>query len=179
MQVVRSLGERHQHRPDALVTVAARDQPLCEDRRLRRRPCHLVGISGCRRTERTGETKGDIKTLFALYSATHEKFFQSGAYSTDKGRTWTKINGGKPVIPHQDGFSKGQRDPRVFYYAPGKCYYTIMMIGGPERKVRLWKSTNLLDWEHAFDIPNKAAECIDMYRVAVDGDPNNRNVGYR
>ena len=77
------------------------------------------------------------------------------------------------MIPHQQGFSKGQRDPRVFYYAPGKCYYTIMMIGGPDRKVRLWKSTNLLDWEHAFDIPNKAAECIDMFEVAVDGDPNN------
>jgi sucrose-6-phosphate hydrolase SacC (GH32 family) len=49
-----------------------------------------------------------------------------------------------------------------------------MMIGGPERKVRLWKSTNLLDWEVLFDIPNKAAECIDMYEVAVDGDPNNK-----
>ena len=120
-----------------------------------------------------GKQKGDTKTLFALYSATHAKFFQGGAYSTDKGRTWTKIDGGKPVIPHQEGFSKGQRDPRIFYYAPGKCYYTIMMIGGPERKVRLWKSSNLLDWEHAFDIPNKAAECIDMYTVAVDGDPNN------
>jgi arylsulfatase A-like enzyme/sucrose-6-phosphate hydrolase SacC (GH32 family) len=121
-----------------------------------------------------GKQTGDTKTLFALYSATHEKFFQGGAYSTDKGRTWTKINNGKPVIPHQEGFSKGQRDPRVFYCAPDRCYYTIMMIGGPDRKVRLWKSTNLLNWEHAFDIPNKAAECIDMFHVAVDGDPNNR-----
>ena len=54
------------------------------------------------------------------------------------------------------------------------CYFTIMMIGGPDRKVRLWKSTNLLDWKHAFDIPGKAAECIDMYEVAVDGDPSNK-----
>ncbi len=122
-----------------------------------------------------GKQKGAVKTLFALYTATNpDGFFQGGAYSTDRGRTWTKINGGKPVIPHQEGFSRGQRDPRIFYYAPGKCYYTIMMIGGPERKVRLWKSTNLLDWEQAFDIPNKAAECIDMYEAAVDGDPNNR-----
>ena len=120
-----------------------------------------------------GRQKGDVKTLFALFTATNpDGFFQGGAYSTDRGRKWTKINGGKPVIPHQQGFSKGQRDPRVFYYAPGKCYYTIMMIGGPDRKVRLWKSTNLLDWEHAFDIPNKAAECIDMFEVAVDGNSN-------
>ncbi|MGB0582860.1 MAG: GH32 C-terminal domain-containing protein, partial [Limisphaerales bacterium] len=121
-----------------------------------------------------GMQKGDTKTLFALYSATHEKFFQGGAYSTDKGRTWTKINGGKPVIPHQEGFSKGQRDPRVFYYAPGKHYVTIMMIGGKDRAVRLWKSTDLLNWKIMGDIPNKAAECIDMFHVAVDGDPNNR-----
>jgi fructan beta-fructosidase len=121
-----------------------------------------------------GKQQGDTKTLFALYSATHSKFFQGGAYSTDRGRTWTKINGGKPVIPHQEGFDKGQRDPRLFYYAPEKCYYTIMMIGGPERKVRLWKSTNLLDWEQVFDIPGKAAECIDMYEVSVDGDPHRK-----
>ncbi|MHC4406755.1 MAG: sulfatase-like hydrolase/transferase [Planctomycetota bacterium] len=70
-----------------------------------------------------GRQEGDVKTLFALFTATNpDGFFQGGAYSTDRGRTWTKINGGKPVIPHQKGFSKGQRDPRVFYYAPGKCY---------------------------------------------------------
>ena len=122
-----------------------------------------------------GRQEGDVKTLFALFTATNpDGFFQGGAYSIDKGRTWTKINGGKPVIPHQVGFSKGQRDPRIFYYEPGEFYVTIMMIGGPERKVRLWKSTNLLDWEVLFDIPNKAAECIDMFHVAVDGDPDNR-----
>ena len=121
-----------------------------------------------------GKQKGQIKTLYALYSATNKEFFQGGAYSTDRGRTWTKINDGKPVIPHQEGYSKGQRDPRIFYYAPGKFYVTIMMIGGKDRAVRLWKSTDLLNWEKLFDIPNKAAECIDMYEAAVDGDPSNR-----
>ena len=48
-----------------------------------------------------------------------------------------------------------------------------MMVGGKERAVRLWKSTDLLNWEVIGDIPNKAAECIDMYTVAVDGDRNN------
>ncbi len=122
-----------------------------------------------------GKQIGDTKTLFALYTATDPVgFFQGAAYSTDRGRTWTKINDGKPVIPHQEGFSKGQRDPRIVYFEPDDCYITIMMIGGPERKVRLWKSTDLLTWEPFLDIPNKAAECIDLYSVAVDGDPENR-----
>jgi sucrose-6-phosphate hydrolase SacC (GH32 family) len=119
-----------------------------------------------------GKQEGKTKTLFALFSATSKKFFQGAAYSTDRGRTWTKIDDGKPVIPHQEGRSKGQRDPRIFYYAPGKFYVTIMMIGGSDRAVRLWKSTDLLNWEIICDIPNKAAECIDMYTVAVDGDKN-------
>ncbi len=121
-----------------------------------------------------GKQEGDTRTLFALYSATNKEFFQGAACSTDRGRTWTRINDGKPVIPHQEGYSKGQRDPRIFYYAPGRFYVTIMMVGGKERAVRLWKSTDLLNWEHIFDIPNKAAECIDMYEIPVDGDPANK-----
>jgi sucrose-6-phosphate hydrolase SacC (GH32 family) len=122
-----------------------------------------------------GKQKGNTKTLFALYTATNPSgFFQGGAYSTDRGRTWTKIDGGKPLIPHQEGFSRGQRDPRIFYFTPGGYYVTIMMIGGPERKVRLWKSTDLINWEPFLDLPGKAAECIDMYEVTVDGDPENK-----
>jgi fructan beta-fructosidase len=126
-----------------------------------------------------GKQKGDIKTLYGIYTATHAgedkkaAFFQGAIYSTDRGRTWTKINDGKPVIDHQVGRSGGQRDPRIFYYPQGKYYVVIMMVGGKDRAVRLWKSTDLMNWEIMGDIPNKAAECIDMYTVAVDGDKNN------
>ncbi|MEK6237652.1 MAG: GH32 C-terminal domain-containing protein, partial [Planctomycetales bacterium] len=64
--------------------------------------------------------------------------------------------------------------PRIFYYAPGKYYVVIMMVGGKDRAVRLWKSTDLMNWEVLGDVPNKAAECIDMYYVSVDGNPSNR-----
>ena len=126
-----------------------------------------------------GKQKGNVKTLYAIYTATHRStdhksgFFQAAAYSTDKGRTWTKINDGGPMIDYQQGYTLGQRDPRIFYYAPGKYHVVIMMVGGKERAVRLWKSTDLMNWEIMGDIPNKAAECIDMYTVAVDGDKNN------
>jgi sucrose-6-phosphate hydrolase SacC (GH32 family) len=122
--------------------------------------------------------KGDVKTLFAIYTATHadaekkSSFFQAAAFSIDKGRTWTKINDGKPIIDHQPDGEGGQRDPRIFYYAPGKYYVVIMMVGGKERAVRLWKSTDLMNWEKLCDIPNKAAECIDMYTLPLDGDKN-------
>ena len=127
-----------------------------------------------------GQQKGDVKTLFALFTATYRDakingaaFFQAGAYSTDKGRTWTKINDGKPIIAHQDGYSPSQRDPYMFYHAPSKSYRCIMEIGGPQKLVRIFKSTDLLHWEVLEDIPNKAAECINMFAVPLDGDPKN------
>ena len=127
-----------------------------------------------------GKQQGAVKTLFALFTATHrdEKaneaaFFQAGAYSTDKGRTWTKINDGKPIIAHQDGYSPSQRDPYMFYHAPSKSYRCVMEIGGTEKLVRIFKSTDLLHWEVLEDIPNKAAECINMFAVPLDGDPKN------
>jgi sucrose-6-phosphate hydrolase SacC (GH32 family) len=126
-----------------------------------------------------GKQTGDVKTLFAIYTATHAgedkkaAFFQAGAYSTDKGRTWTKINGGKPIIEHQDGFDPGQRDPCVFYHEPTKSYVLIMELGGPKHIVRLWRSTDLLHWGTICDIPNKSAECINMFAVPLDGDAKN------
>lgn len=131
-------------------------------------------------TNLLGKQQAGVKTLFALFTATHRDetqnkaaFFQAGAYSTDKGRTWTKIDGGRPIIRHQAGYEPAQRDPYVFFHAPSKSYRCVMMIGGPQRVVRIFKSTDLLHWEVLQDIPNKAAECINMFAVPLDGDPNN------
>ena len=121
-----------------------------------------------------GKQKGDVKTLFAIFTATQKgACFQGGAFSTDKGRAWTLINGGKPIIDHQADGEGAQRDPCVFYHAPTKSYVLIMMIGGKERAVRLWQSTDLLNWTKLCDIPDKAAECINMYAVPLDGDAKN------
>ncbi|MEI6234229.1 MAG: glycoside hydrolase family 32 protein [Planctomycetota bacterium] len=126
-----------------------------------------------------GKEHDGIKTLFAIYTATHAgedkkaAFFQAGAYSTDKGRTWTKINDGKPIIDHMDGFDPGQRDPCVFYHPETKSYVLIMEIGGKDAAVRLWRSTDLMHWDVLQDIPKKSAECIGMFTAAVDGDVKN------
>jgi len=126
-----------------------------------------------------GKQQGDVKTLFALFTATHEDekekaaFFQAGAYSTDRGRSWTKINEGRPIIDHLEGFAGAQRDPKLFFMPELKTYFFIMMIGGPQKAVRLFQSTDLMHWTTVCDIPDKFAECLDMYRVAVDGDPKN------
>lgn len=126
-----------------------------------------------------GKQVGEVKTLFAMYTATHTgedkkaAFFQAGAFSTDRGRTWTLVNGGKPIIEHLAGFAPGQRDPYMVYLAETKSYQVIMGIGGPDSSVRILKSTDLLHWDPICDIPKKSAECINMFRVPVDGNINN------
>lgn len=126
-----------------------------------------------------GKQAGDVKTLFAMFTATHAgedkkaAFFQVGAYSTDRGRTWTMIHDGKPLIDHLVGFDPGQRDPYMVYLPETKSYQMIMEIGGPARAVRIWKSTDLLKWDEICDIPDKSAECINMHPIPVDGDLRN------
>ena len=126
-----------------------------------------------------GKQAGDVKTFFAVFTATHEgednkaAYFQAGAYSTDKGRTWTLLNGGRPIIPHQTGFDPEQRDPYIFYHAASKSYIIIMMVDGKDHAVRLFRSTDLLHWQTICDIPKKSMECMNMFPIPVDGDPRN------
>ncbi|WP_461097243.1 glycoside hydrolase family 32 protein [Spirosoma luteolum] len=97
------------------------------------------------------------------------------AYSTDKGRTWTKY-GNRPVI---DLNKKDFRDPKVFWHEPTQRW--VMVAALPlERKAIFFQSTNLKTWtrsgEFAGAEPGKAGapaggiwECPDLVEVPVDG----------
>ncbi|MES5817951.1 GH32 C-terminal domain-containing protein [Streptomyces sp. RG80] len=98
---------------------------------------------------------------------------QSLAYSTDRGRTWTKYQG-NPVI---DIGSKEFRDPKVQWYAPTKSWVMTVSLS-TEHKVRFYTSRNLKDWELQSEFGPQGAtggvwECPDLFPLAVDGDENN------
>ncbi|MEU6228275.1 GH32 C-terminal domain-containing protein [Streptomyces sp. NPDC047042] len=98
---------------------------------------------------------------------------QSLAYSTDRGRTWTKYQG-NPVI---DINSKDFRDPKVQWYAPTKSWLMTVSMS-VEHKVRFYTSKNLKDWQLRSEFGPAGAtggvwECPDLFPLAVDGDPNN------
>ncbi|MGN6510882.1 MAG: glycoside hydrolase family 32 protein, partial [Chitinophaga sp.] len=65
--------------------------------------------------------------MVALYTTDNpDRQVQCVAYSLDKGRTWTKY-GGNPVIDSKEKWnSKDTRDPRVFWYAPGKHWVMVL-----------------------------------------------------
>ncbi|MGB2312994.1 MAG: GH32 C-terminal domain-containing protein [Flavobacteriaceae bacterium] len=108
-------------------------------------------------------------------------FYQAGAISTDRGRTFELIDGGRPLVANQ-GFDRGERDPKILWHAPSKKWVLILWIKRANKKqlndlgkVRFFGSTDLKNWKKLSDFDRKwVYECMDMVELAVDGDPNKK-----
>jgi sucrose-6-phosphate hydrolase SacC (GH32 family) len=73
------------------------------------------------------------------------------------------------VVPNQ-GFSHGERDPKVFWDAQNKKWIMVLILGGKERVIRFFGSDDMLAWEKIGDINRKwAAECIDLFPLLFNG----------
>ena len=95
-------------------------------------------------------------------------FSQAMAWSTDRGRSWTKYQG-NPVV----GFlENGNRDPKVFWHeASGKWVMVFYLTRG---QFIFFGSKNLKDWERlsVLHFPD-GHECPELFELPVDGDANN------
>ncbi|MER6029884.1 GH32 C-terminal domain-containing protein [Streptomyces sp. NPDC001851] len=108
--------------------------------------------------------------VYTSYSKSSGTQSQSLAYSTDRGRTWTKYRG-NPVL---DIGSKDFRDPKVQWYAPTGSWLMTVSLSA-EHKVRFYSSKNLKDWRLLSEFGPAGAtggvwECPDLFPLAVDGD---------
>ena len=97
---------------------------------------------------------------------------QSLAYSTDRGRTWSKY-AGNPVL---DRDARDFRDPKVFWFEPDRSW-RMVVVWPTEHRVSIYGSPNLRDWTHLSDVGGRGArsgvwECPDLFPLAVDGDPS-------
>jgi len=120
-----------------------------------------------------GKQVGDIKTIVAFFTHTAGPMEQCAAYSTDRGRTFKLINEGDAVVPNQ-GIWKGERDPKVFWHQATKRWVMAVIVGGPDKLVRVWNSDDLVNWKKAGDFSRTFVECFDLYQLAVDGNDNNK-----
>jgi fructan beta-fructosidase len=91
------------------------------------------------------------------------------SYSLDNGQTWQPY-AKNPVL---DIASTQFRDPKVFWYAPGKKW--IMAVSKPDiDKVQFYSSTNLIKWTFMSDFgaignTSQVWECPDLYLLTVEG----------
>ncbi len=104
-------------------------------------------------------TGQNTPVIVAFWSST-DNLNQCISYSNDRGRTWTKWDK-NPVLVHPE------RDPRVFWYEPGKKW--VMILSGPGGTYVLFESTNLTSWRK-LDTLKGFFECPDMFPLPLDGD---------
>ena len=120
----------------------------------------------------SGFGKPGKPAMVVLYTAdSPEREVQCVAYSLDKGRTFIKYNDGKPVIDSKEKWnSRDTRDPRVFWYKPGKHW---VMVLNERDGHSIYTSANLKDWKYESHTTG-FWECPDLFELAVDGDENNK-----
>lgn len=93
---------------------------------------------------------------------------QSMAYSLDNGKTFTKYEH-NPILTSSE---RDFRDPKVFWYAPGKHWVMMLAVG---QEIQIYSSPNLKDWkkESRFGTMQGAHggvwECPDLVEVPVEG----------
>lgn len=116
--------------------------------------------------------------LIAIYTYHNMEYEQSGrsdyqsqgiAYSTDKGRSWTKYDQ-NPVLPNQG--IKDFRDPKVFWYGTDEKW--IMTLAESDH-FSIYSSVDLKVWRKESDFGKKLGshagvwECPDLFEIKVEG----------
>ena len=96
---------------------------------------------------------------------------QQIAYSTDRGRTWTKYEN-NPVLDIDEA---DFRDPKVFWHEPTEQWVMVVVLS-VERKAQFYGSKNLKDWTllSTFGPAGNADgiwECPDLFELPVENRP--------
>lgn len=95
---------------------------------------------------------------------------QCMAYSTDKGRTFTKYEGNPLIDNSKQIGSPNVRDPKVFWYDEGQ--HGVMVLY-EDNYVAIYNSDNLKDWVCQSRTVG-FYECPEFFELAVDGNPDNK-----
>lgn len=113
-----------------------------------------------------GLQQGDTKTMLVFYTSKDNG--QRIAYSTDKGRTWTKY-ANNPVIPFNE--QDDARDPKVFWHQESQKYVLVLWRMPDGEKSRqgfsFYSSENLTDWNFESHLAG-FYECPDLVKLSVN-----------
>lgn len=120
----------------------------------------------------SGLGKGGSPPLILAYTAFGPPAVQCLAYSTDKGRTWTKY-AGNPVLKN---IHPEDRDPKVIWHEPTKRWVMVLYVGVPNKggkgvthTVQFFTSPDLKAWTYRSKVDG-LFECPDLFELPLDGD---------
>ena len=115
-------------------------------------------------------SKDGTPALVAFYTSAKGIQRQSMAYSLDEGMTFTKYEGNPIIDSHEKWQTNDTRDPKVFWYAPGKHW---VMVLNERDGHSIYNSVNLKDWTYQSHITG-FWECPELFEVAEDGNGGNK-----
>ena len=117
-----------------------------------------------------GYNKKGEPAMLAYYTSAGAKQTQSMAYSTDKGRSWTKYDKNPVVDSHDKWNTVNTRDPKVFWYAPNNNW---VMAFNERDGHSIYTSADGKEWKYESHTEG-FWECPELFELAVDGDPANK-----
>lgn len=114
-----------------------------------------------------GFSNGDEPAMVCIYTSAGNPCVQSLAYSTDRGRSWTKYPD-NPVLGHVAG---ANRDPKVIWYAPKRQW--VMALYLDQHDYGLFESPDLKQWSRldTVTIPG-TTECPEFFEIPIEGRPD-------
>ena len=121
-----------------------------------------------------GFRKNGIDPIIAVYTSTGRGECLQVSY--DNGRTFIDYEG-NPILKHEG------RDPKVFWYEPGKHWVMVVWSSGMPKKLSsgdevsirqhsIYTSSDLKTWTYQSGIPG-FFECPELFELPVEGEPGN------
>ena len=114
-------------------------------------------------------TKKNPPLVYAYTADRSEREVQCIAYSLDGGMTLSKFEGNPVIDSHDKWQTHDTRDPRLFWYAPGKHW---VMVLNERDGHSIYTSADLKEWTYQSHVTG-FWECPDLFELPVDGNPNN------
>jgi sucrose-6-phosphate hydrolase SacC (GH32 family) len=103
--------------------------------------------------------------LVAAYTNARDPFDQRLAWSTDRGRTWTKVS--EPILRNVHA---ANRDPKIIWHEPTQRWIMALYLDRRSH-FALYDSPDLKAWTKLQDVTlDGDDECPDFFPLNLDGD---------
>jgi fructan beta-fructosidase len=117
-----------------------------------------------------GWGKDALVLVYTAFDRTSHKQVQCIAYSIDNGATFNRAAGNPVLDSNREVGSNDTRDPKVFWYEPGKRWVMVLF---EKDGMSFFNSTDLKTWTRRSHHKG-FHECPDFFELPIDGDKNRK-----
>ncbi|WP_197414136.1 glycoside hydrolase family 32 protein [Terracidiphilus gabretensis] len=117
-----------------------------------------------------GFGKDALVIFYTAFDRTTHKQVQCIAYSTDGGASFQRYVGNPVLDTGAEVGSKDTRDPKVFWYEPGKHWVMVLF---EKDGMSFFRSMDLKKWTRTSHVAG-FHECPDLFELPVDGNSEHR-----